>query len=305
MSIEKMVTWKLLLTTLGLFLLSVASFAAVEGIYTAKVSLPSSVSGGGLEYKLELKSRSEATLEIKRASRLRLDRSSIEMYGDQLTFLESPDRVNLTGRWSETEDGVRVDFNKIRSTEDTDFRDVRVELYADGQGYRVDSWDPSFFGQTNQPRFVRANRGSGNDLVRGLAIVAAGALIVKSTSGSSSSADFRYETGGSGNARFGNGDRTNLDRMKIDFRRGGSGTIMLDGSYEVELRGSWKTVSNGFSFKVLEVRVAGQEWADASGNLTVVRDRNANKRIAFIAGSIRFESNERRTGSLSFNSSKG
>ncbi len=305
MSIEKMVIWKVLLASVGALLLNVASFAAVEGTYTAKVTLPSSVSNGGLEYKLELKSRREAKLEIKRTSRLRLDRNSIETYGDQLTFLESPDKVNLTGQWTETRDGIRVDFDRIRSTEDSDNRDVQIELYEDGQNYRVDSWDQSFFGQTSQPRFVRAGRGGGNDLVAGLAIIAAGALIVKSTNTSNSSADFRFETGGRGNARFGNGDRTDLDRMKVDFRRGGSGTIMLDGNYEVEVRGSWKQVSNGYSFKVLEVRVAGREWSDASGSFSVVRDRSANRRISFIAGNFRFESDDRRTGSVSFNSAKG
>ena len=59
-NVNQKITLNLHLATLGVFLLSVASFAAIEGTCTEKASLPSSISRTGLESKLEFKLRREA-----------------------------------------------------------------------------------------------------------------------------------------------------------------------------------------------------------------------------------------------------
>lgn len=284
------------------------AMADLKGSYSASVTLPSEVTSGKLDYKLELKDSDEARLSIKRSARIRLYRDAVSTYGDQLTFLENADTVTLTGTWSKTSDGAELNFDRVRSSQDSDDRDLTVRLFDDGKGLLVDSWDTSFFGRTNRPRFVKASRGNNNDLLAGLAVLAAGALVVNSVahSGRSGSGEeLRFETGGRGDARFGNGDRDKLDRMRLDFRRGGRGSISFDGSFRVDVKGTWRDSFNGYTFRVEEVVIDGRR-SSARGDLTIEMDRNRDRRRAKAAnGYFRIDDDEWRNMGLRFTSNRG
>lgn len=295
-----------LVAGLGLFILAVPSSANAEGTYAAKLDLSSSVSTGRLEYKLELKSRREANLEIKRTSRIRAGRSGIDEFGEQLSFLIGPDKVNLTGRWTETDDGVRIEITRIRSSEESENRNLFIELNGDGKEYRVDNWDMNFFGEPSRLRFTRVTRNSGNELLEGLAIIAAGALLANASDGNSSSGEsYRFETGGRGNIQFGAGDQYEVRLLKVDFRRGGNGTIILDDGYRLELRGNWRSTSNGYTFRLSEIKMDNKMYR-SSGEVSLRSAWEGNRRqVNSLAGSFQVGDDEWRSISVSFNAARG
>lgn len=285
-----------LIMAVTLLLISAMALADAKGTYKASVNLDESVSSGKLEYKLDLKGGSDATLEIKRTSRLRLDNDAISNYGDQVTFLESPETVNLTGSWSQDGDEVHVSFNRVKSREDSDQRNVKIDLYKDDKGYRVDSWTQDFFGNTNKPRFVISQQHNGDALLAGLALLAAGALIASDKS----SSELSYETRGNGRIQFGNGDRSTIDSVKIDLRSNKNGTIKFKGDDDVEIKGTWRSDSMGYLFQVSEIIVSGTR-RKASGTLDLDGTRDGQrKRIDGIGGSIRVDDDDWRTVKVDF-----
>lgn len=287
---------------LVIFMATSWACADAKGTYKTSVKLRETVSSGKVEYKLDLKAKSEATLEIRRTARVLVNRDSIDRYGDHVALLASSDKLSLTGSWSEDGGDIRLLFDRLASGEVRERCDIEIELAKDGDKYLVEYWTPDFFGQTEKPRFFRSRQGNGDALVAGLAVLAAGALIVSSQHGSSGT-ELSFETGGNGEVRLGDGDRSRLDRLSVDLRKDQNGTIKMTGSWPIEIKGTWRHSSSGYLFQVTEAVLAGSRRT-ASGSLWLSRDRGRD-RIGAVRGDFRVDDRNWRSANVDFYSARG
>jgi len=261
-----------------LLMLTALSLADARGTYNASINLSSKVSSDKVDFSLDLKADGNATFKITRNGRFTIDRDATDTYGDWITFLESPKSVSLTGSWNENDDKINIRFSRVSSSEDSDNRNINMDLYKDQNGYRVDSWDESFFANTDKPRFVIKRSSNGNDLLAGLAIIAGGALIINEINrgGSGSGTEYTFKSRGSGTGRFDSGDRDQLDEVRVELKRDNNGTVTFKGDYDIEIRGTWRKSGSGYNLRVSEIKVDGRR-SRAWGNVYVNRDYDRDR----------------------------
>ncbi|CAN5609188.1 hypothetical protein BH11ARM2_BH11ARM2_19620 [soil metagenome] len=144
--------------------------------------------------------------------------------------------------------------------------DSYLRLGDDKGVLRTIQYDDRFFGTEPRFRFEKDSGRKNNDLLIGLAVLAAGAIAATQNHGGQ---EYGYDIKGDGTLRYGNGDRYRIESVKFDLSKSDNNFLIdLRGPYAVEIKGKWDNTRRGYSLNVKEMTVDGNR-RDACGRGTV------------------------------------
>jgi len=231
-----------------------------------------------MDFILSLGDQNQVQLDILQSRNFRLSEDMFDRYGDVLKWLEDPRKVTVTGTWTTVRDTVQLRLNTVLSGKYRDDIQAEMTLVPSGGNYRVSSWDTQFFGRSNRPVFEKqASRNNSGDLLAGLAVVAAGAVIIGESGHSSAHEDwgraFRQDIDGRGNCYFGNREATSVTGVLFSLDDKGAAEIITRGGYEVRMVGKWSSRGSSYQVTIRDIYIDGRSVSGyGSGTIYMKRD---------------------------------